>query len=126
VPPKMTAEQRRIARTRGKSDPIDAVAVARAALREPGLPAASHDEASRELKLLVDRRQDLLRHRTATINRLRGPNPAVLESGYHVLHVTNRGSRLRAVFAQVWLLGSADCTPRRYTCGNVYRLLNPR
>jgi transposase len=70
VPPKMMAGQRRIARTRGKSDPIDAAAVARAALREPGLPAASHDEASRELKLLVDRREDLVKHRTATVNRL--------------------------------------------------------
>lgn len=70
VPPKMMAEQRRIARTRGKSDPIDAAAVARAALREPDLPVASHDEASRELKLLVDRRDDLVKHRTATINRL--------------------------------------------------------
>jgi transposase len=41
------------ARTRGKSDPIDALAVARAALREPDLPAAVHDDVSRELKLLV-------------------------------------------------------------------------
>lgn len=70
VPPKMMAEQRRIARTRGKSDPIDALAVARAALREPDLPVATHDEGSRELKLLVDRRDDLVKHRTATINRL--------------------------------------------------------
>lgn len=70
MPPKMMAEQRRIARTRGKSDPIDAAAVARAALREPDLPIATHDEASRELKLLVDRRDDLVKHRTATINRL--------------------------------------------------------
>ena len=70
VPPKMMAEQRRIARTRGKSDPIDAAAVARAALRQPDLPVASHDEVSRELKLLVDRREDLVRARTATINRL--------------------------------------------------------
>ena len=70
VPPKMMAEQRRVARTRGKSDPIDALAVARAALREPDLPVASHDETSRELKLLVDRREDLVRTRTATINRL--------------------------------------------------------
>ncbi len=70
VPPKMMAEQRRIARTRGKSDPIDAAAVARAALREPDLPVASHDAQSRELKLLVDRRDDLVKHRTATINRL--------------------------------------------------------
>src|SRR4051795_3834884 len=60
VPPKMMAEQRRIARTRGKSDPIDAAAVARAALREPDLPLASHDATSRELKLLVDRRDDLV------------------------------------------------------------------
>ncbi len=70
VPPKMMAEQRRIARTRGKSDPIDAAAVARAALREPDLPVASHDDTSRELKLLVDRREDLVTTRTATINRL--------------------------------------------------------
>lgn len=71
VPPKLMAEQRRLARTRGKSDPIDALAVARAALREPDLPAATHDEASRELRLLVDRREDLVAERTRMINRLR-------------------------------------------------------
>ncbi len=70
VPPKMMAEQRLQARTRGKSDPIDAAAVARAALREPDLPVASHDDTSRELKLLVDRSEDLVTTRTATINRL--------------------------------------------------------
>lgn len=71
VPPKMMAEQRRTARTRGKSDPIDALAVARAAVREPDLPVATHDEASRELKLLVDRREDLVAERTRMMNRLR-------------------------------------------------------
>lgn len=71
VPPKLMAEQRRTARTRGKSDPIDALAVARAALREPDLPVATHDEASRELKLLVDRREDLVAERTRMVNRLR-------------------------------------------------------
>jgi transposase len=70
VPPKMMAEQRRTARTRGKSDPIDALAVARAYLREPGLPVASHDEVSREAKLLVDRREALVNTRTRTINSL--------------------------------------------------------
>ena len=49
-----------------KSDPIDALAVARAFLREPDLPIASHDEVSRELKLLVDRREVLVAQRTAT------------------------------------------------------------
>jgi len=40
VPPKLMAGVCRSARTRGKSDPIDALAVARAALREPDLPVA--------------------------------------------------------------------------------------
>lgn len=71
VPPKMMAEQRRTARTRGKSDPIDALAVARAAQREPDLPVATHDEESRELKLLVDHRDDLVKQRTAIVCRFR-------------------------------------------------------
>ena len=70
VPPKLMAQTRASARTRGKSDPVDALAVARAFLREPDLPVASHDEVSRELKLLVDRREVLVAQRTATINRL--------------------------------------------------------
>ncbi|GFG82370.1 hypothetical protein MPRG_56460 [Mycobacterium paragordonae] len=70
VPPKLMAQTRASARTRGKSDPIDALAVARGFLRESDLPVASHDEVSRELKLLVDRREDLVAQRTATINRL--------------------------------------------------------
>ncbi|QGF23350.1 IS110 family transposase [Raineyella fluvialis] len=71
VPPKMTGQARAIARTRGKSDPIDALAVARAALAEPNLPRACHDDQARELKLLVDRRDTLITQRTATINSLR-------------------------------------------------------
>jgi transposase len=71
VPPKLMAQSRASARTRGKSDPIDALAVARAVLREPDLPVAAHDEVSRELKLLVDRREDLVGERTRMINRFR-------------------------------------------------------
>lgn len=71
VPAKLMAQARSSARTRGKSDPIDALAVARAVLREPDLPVAAHDEASRELKLLVDRRDDLVKERTAMMNRFR-------------------------------------------------------
>ncbi len=63
---RMTARERRGARTVGKSDAIDALAVARAALREPGLPAASHNPRLRELKLLVDHREDLVAERTPT------------------------------------------------------------
>lgn len=71
VPPKLMASARDSARTRGKSDPIDALAIARAALREPDLPVACHDEVSRELKLLVDHREDLVAERTRMQNRVR-------------------------------------------------------
>lgn len=70
VPPQLMARTRASARTPGKSDPIDALAVARTVLREPDLPVASHDETSRELKLLVDRREHLVAQRTATMHRL--------------------------------------------------------
>jgi transposase len=71
VPPKLMAQTRASARTRGKSDPIDALAVARAVLREPDLLVAAHDGVSRELTLLVDRREDLVGERTRMINRFR-------------------------------------------------------
>ena len=71
VPPKLMAHARDGARTYGKSDPIDALAVARAALREPDLPGARLDGATRELRLLVDHREDLIGERTRQINRLR-------------------------------------------------------
>ena len=70
VPVKLMHRSRRHARTQGKSDPIDALAVARAALAEPNLPIARHDAVSRELKLLVDRREDLIMQRVAATNRL--------------------------------------------------------
>ena len=71
VPPKLMAHARDSARTYGKSDPIDALAVARAALRHPDLPVAQLDGPSRELRLLVDHREDLVAERTRHINRLR-------------------------------------------------------
>jgi transposase len=72
VPPRLTARVRASARTRGKSDPIDALAAARVVLREPDLPTECPDPTARELKLLVDRREDLIGQRSATINRLLG------------------------------------------------------
>jgi transposase len=72
VPPKLMAPERRAARARGKSDPIDALAVARAALREPHLDHPRPGEAAlRELKLLVDHRDDLVDERRRAQQRLR-------------------------------------------------------
>jgi transposase len=71
VPPKLMAHIRDSARSYGKSDPIDALAVARAALREPDLPAAQLDGPAREVRLLASHRDDLVAERTRVINRLR-------------------------------------------------------
>jgi transposase len=71
VPPKLMAGTRRSARSRGKSDAIDALAVARACLREPRLPAARLAGAEREIRLLVDHRDDLVAERTRLQQRLR-------------------------------------------------------
>ena len=62
---------RRSGREPGKSDPIHALAVARAVQREPDLPVATLDGPDRELRLLVDYREDLVGERTRHEQRLR-------------------------------------------------------
>ncbi len=73
VAPNLSARERGKERTRGKSDPIDARAIARAALREgiETLPVAYLDERSLQIKLLLDHREDLIRARTDDQQRLR-------------------------------------------------------
>jgi transposase len=71
VPTRLMADARRAGRQPGKSDPIDAAAVAMAALRHPDLPTAELDGPAREVKLIVDHRRDLVAERTRIQNRLR-------------------------------------------------------
>src|SRR3954468_24894647 len=65
IPTHLTAKARASARQRGKSDPIDALAVARVALQEglESFPAAHLDGPELDLRLLVDHRERLVRHR---------------------------------------------------------------
>jgi transposase len=73
VAPKLTGELRRGERRPGKSDEIDAVAAARAAIREgvENLPVAFLDEQALEIRLLNDYRAQLIGERTRHQNRLR-------------------------------------------------------
>lgn len=71
VPSKLMAGARRSQREFGKSDPIDATAVARAALGEPDLPTARSSGPEREIALLLDHREDLVAERTRIQQRLR-------------------------------------------------------
>lgn len=73
VPPRMMGQARRGEREHGKSDQIDARAVARAVVREgvERFPAAFLDERALEIRLLHDHRADLVAERTRQISRLR-------------------------------------------------------
>ena len=71
VPPRMMGRRACRARTRGKSDPIDAAAVARAALANPDLPVAALSGPEREIRLLVDYRERLVGNRSAIQQSLR-------------------------------------------------------
>jgi transposase len=73
VPPRMMGQARRGEREPGKSDQIDAGAVARAVVREgvERFSAAFLDERALEIRLLADHRSDIVAERTRMINRLR-------------------------------------------------------
>src|SRR3954467_15235248 len=72
VATKLMSDARRAGRDRGKSDRIDALAVARAALREglDGLPSAQLAGVELDIRLLVDHRERLIRSRVALNNDL--------------------------------------------------------
>jgi transposase len=72
VPAKLAAAHRRLHEATGaKSDPIDAAAVARAAIATPGLDRHRIDERVRELRVLAGYRADLVKRRTMAINQLK-------------------------------------------------------
>jgi transposase len=82
VPPAMADRERRRSR-HGKSDPTDALAIARVAARErERLEPLRHDPAARDLKLVGDYRQQLVAERTRTANRLHA-DLMQLRPGYH-------------------------------------------
>jgi transposase len=66
----LTDRQRQRLRGQGKSDPRDALAIARVTAREEKLPPVRADSPARDLKLLCDYRQQLLGERVRVANRL--------------------------------------------------------
>jgi transposase len=86
---RLMAGMRRSGREPGKSDPIDAEAVARVALREDDLPTAELPGPAREIKLLSDHRRSLVARRTAMQSKVRW----FLHEIDPDLHVPSRGLR---------------------------------
>jgi len=73
VPAKLAARVRLLSTGHGrKNDDADAISVGVAALTAPGLHPVVIDEAVLALRALVDHRDDLVKTRTQTLNRLHG------------------------------------------------------
>jgi transposase len=73
VPPNRMGVSRKGEREPGKSDEIDALAVARAVVKDgvERFPVAYLNEPAMEIRLLLEHRNDLVAERTRTVNRLR-------------------------------------------------------
>ncbi|WP_448612615.1 IS110 family transposase [Modestobacter sp. URMC 112] len=71
VPPLMTSRERQSRPGQGKTDPVDAVAIARITARETFLPPVRPmDGLPAELRVLMDYREQLIDERTALANRI--------------------------------------------------------
>jgi transposase len=83
VPPQLSHRERLRVRRAGKSDPGDALAIARVTLREPELPPVRTADRTREIGLLVEAREDVVAEATRTRNRLHA-DLVILVPGYGV------------------------------------------
>jgi transposase len=99
----LTERQRKRLRGQGKSDPRDALAIARITAREEQLPPVRVDSPSRDLKLLCDYRAQLLAERIRTANRLHADLVSV-RPGYE-RQVRTLGSSVRLERAERLLAG---------------------
>lgn len=82
VPPQMTAHARHGQRTNTKNDDVDALLIARIALRDDDLPPPRPDGPVEELRLLVSYRRELVEARNQHVNRLHADLEQI-RCGYH-------------------------------------------
>lgn len=81
VPPQLSHRERQRTRRAGKTDPGDALAIARVTAREADLPPVRLADPTREIGLLVEAREDLVVEATRVRNRLHA-DLVVLVPGY--------------------------------------------
>ena len=98
----MTSRERRGQLGKGKTDPVDALAIARITAREPQLPPVRLTVGpAADLRALLDYREDLVVERGALVNRAHAELSG-LRAGYHhqVPNLTTR-ARVRAVLTLI-------------------------
>jgi transposase len=97
VPPKLSARVRVLSSFAGnarKNDRVDAVATALAASRNERLAAVDPEAASEALRLLSERREDLVAERTRALNRLHGLLRDLLPGGVARTLSADRAARI--------------------------------
>ena len=108
VQPRLSRGEAKRLRTRGKTDPSDALAIARVVLREPNLPPVRQAGISEDLKLLVDYRDQLFNERTRIANRLH-TDMAIAYPGYQRTLGRVLTSRRALLAAQALIEGDQTC-----------------
>jgi transposase len=95
VPPKLSARVRVLSTGNArKNDRVDAVATALAASRNERLAAVDPEAASEALRLLSERREDLVAERTRALNRLHGLLRDLLPGGVARTLSADRAARI--------------------------------
>jgi transposase len=121
VPPKLSARVRVLSSFAGnarKNDRVDAVATALAASRNERLATVDPEAASEVMRLLSERREDLVAERTRALNRLHGLLRDLLPGGVARTLSADRAARiLRGIRAQ----GGASAHLRRRLASEVLR-----
>ena len=116
VPTLMTSRERRAQVGKGKTDPVDALAIARITAREPKLaPVRLTVGPAADLRALLDYRDDLLVERTALANRVHAELTGLLPGYQHQVSSLITRTRVRQVLELIAADRStrADLTRRR-------------
>src|SRR5207247_1450229 len=92
VPPSETYRERNRRRWAGKSDPVDALAIARVVARERHLPTPKRAGLLVDIRLLNTRRDQLVRARTRVVNQAHR-DLVMLKPGYQKTAKTLRSKR---------------------------------
>jgi transposase len=119
VPPKLSARVRMLSTGNArKNDGLDALATALAASRNERLAAVDSEASSEVLRLLSERREDLVAERTRALNRLHGLLRDLLPGGVSEKLSAERAARiLRGIRPR----GSASARLRRRLASEVLR-----
>ncbi|MFC7362473.1 IS110 family transposase [Nocardioides astragali] len=119
VPTLMTSRERRGKPGQGKTDPVDALAIARITAREPGLPPVRLTVGpAADMRALLDYRDELIAERTALANRVHAELAGLLPGYQHQIGSLTTKVRIRQaidLLAQITGAGAvrADLSRRR-------------